>query len=293
MKPSDRERARQIITEEYDLAARVWDRVFVPPTTPARERLLELARLAPGESVLDIGTGTGAAALLAAERVGTEGKVMGIDLSDGMLKQARAKAVQRGLGNVEFRKMDAVSLEMPDGIFDAVISSLGTPQGASDDDAALIEWRRVLKPGGRLCLCEGSGTSDDEVVFEEVLEKYRVTDPSPELAAVRRLKALSAERAEGVPSLDFSNPSGVKRLIEAAGFRDVRVINETFENFFPNAQAALDLNLLWIPAEYAAMPQDARRAFRREVLKSLRSLESPEGFGRADVAFALGVRPAE
>ncbi|MFQ5920085.1 MAG: class I SAM-dependent methyltransferase [Thermoplasmata archaeon] len=294
LEPSDGERARQLIAEEYDLAAGRWDRDFVPPTAPARERLLELARVTPGESVLDIGTGTGAAALLAAHRVGEEGTVVGIDISGGMLKEARAKATRLGLGNVEFRRTDATSLELPDKTFDAVISSFGVPtEGPSDNDAFLIEWLRVLKPGGRLCLCDYSGKSEEEVIFDQVFSKHRVTDPSPELATRRRLKALTAEAAKGVPSLDFSNPSGAKRLIEAAGFREVRVLTETFENLFPSAQAALDLELLFASAEYAAMSQEVQNTFRRELLEALRPFESPKGFGRADVAFALGKRAVD
>ena len=282
LKASERERARQIIVEEYDLAARVWDRCFVPATTPARERLLELARLTPGESVLDIGTGTGAAALLAAQRVGEEGSVIGVDISGEMLEEARAKAARLSLGNVDFRRMDEVSLELPDRTFDAAISCFG----ASTE--GLIEFLRVLKPGGRLCLCDGAGKSEESVIFDRVFAKYRVTDPSPELAARRRLEALMAEEA-----LDFSNPSGAKRLIEAAGFRDVRVITETFENRIPSAQAALDYRLFWVSAEYAAMPQDVQNTFRRELLAAFRTLESPKGFGRAEVAFGLGRRAEE
>ncbi len=72
---------RRVNIEEYDRVSKVWDRSFVPATDAIRRRILDDAQLKPGERVLDIGTGTGAAALLAARRVGDTGRVLGIDRS--------------------------------------------------------------------------------------------------------------------------------------------------------------------------------------------------------------------
>jgi len=78
--------------------------------------------LAPGAVVLDVGCGTGASALPAAEIVGPRGRVVGVDLAERLLAIARGKAESQGLANVEFRTGDMERLGYPDGHFDAVVS---------------------------------------------------------------------------------------------------------------------------------------------------------------------------
>jgi ubiquinone/menaquinone biosynthesis C-methylase UbiE len=112
-------------------------------------RLVDLAQLNRGTRVLDVATGTGEVALLAARAVGPAGTVIGIDLSPGMLARARAKAAQAGLSQVEFREGDALRLDLPDESFDVVLSA-SSLFILPDMAAAVREWRRVLAPGGRL-----------------------------------------------------------------------------------------------------------------------------------------------
>ena len=81
-----------------------------------------VAWIATRVSVLDAGCGTGASALPAAEVVGPQGTVLGVDLAEKLLKQARAKAAQRHLQNAEFRLADMTDLGLPDEYFDAAIS---------------------------------------------------------------------------------------------------------------------------------------------------------------------------
>lgn len=88
-------------------------------------RLLELAALQPGERVLDVACGTGNVALAAAGAVGPGGRVVGIDLTEGMLNQARRKAKERALTNIEFLIADAERLDLQDATFDAVTCGLG------------------------------------------------------------------------------------------------------------------------------------------------------------------------
>lgn len=114
------------------------------------DKFLELADLKPGETVLDVGCGTGSLALVAKRAVGPEGAVFGVDASPAMLARATKKARRAGL-EVVFSQAPAQHLPHPDAEFDAVFSTLmlhHLPRGSRGECAA--EIARVLKPGGRV-----------------------------------------------------------------------------------------------------------------------------------------------
>jgi arsenite methyltransferase len=112
-----------------------------------------LGRLEPGERVLDLGSGAGTDSLVAAQMVGPQGSVTGIDMTPEMLGKARAAASELGLGNVEFVESEAESLPFPDASFDVVISN-GVIDLIPDKDAVFAEIHRVLAPGGRIQLAD-------------------------------------------------------------------------------------------------------------------------------------------
>ena len=109
----------------------------------------QLGRLAPGERVLDLGSGAGTDSLVAAQMVGGQGHVTGIDMTPEMLAKARAAAVEMGASNVEFVESEAERLPFPDASFDVVISN-GVIDLIPDKDAVFAEIFRVLTPGGRI-----------------------------------------------------------------------------------------------------------------------------------------------
>jgi arsenite methyltransferase len=113
----------------------------------------ELGRLAPGERVLDLGSGAGTDSLIAAQMVGEQGHVTGIDMTPEMLVKARAAAAEMGAGNVEFVESEAERLPFPDQSFDVVISN-GVIDLIPDKDAVFAELYRVLAPGGRLQIAD-------------------------------------------------------------------------------------------------------------------------------------------
>jgi arsenite methyltransferase len=102
----------------------------------------------PGERVVDVGSGTGMDAMVAANAVGTEGRVVGVDMTPEMLERARAGAEEAEIRNVEFREGLAEQLPVESGWADLVISN-GVINLVPDKLGAYREVARVLKPGGR------------------------------------------------------------------------------------------------------------------------------------------------
>ena len=112
-----------------------------------------LGRLKPGEQVLDLGCGAGTDSLIAAQMVGSEGSVAGIDMTAEMLEKARAAAVELGAENVEFVEGEVERLPFADMSFDVVISN-GVIDLVPDKDAVFSEIHRVLRPGGRIQIAD-------------------------------------------------------------------------------------------------------------------------------------------
>ena len=114
---------------------------------------LAIGPIHDGETVVDIGCGAGMDLLLAARRVGPEGRVIGVDMTDAMVERARKSSAASGKEQIEVRKGDATSLPVADETIDVVISN-GVLNLVPEKELAFAEIVRVLKSGGRLHLAD-------------------------------------------------------------------------------------------------------------------------------------------
>jgi SAM-dependent methyltransferase len=133
-----------------------------------------LAKLNPGEVVLDLGSGGGIDVLLSARRVGPTGKAYGLDMTDEMLALANENKKKSGIDNVEFLKGEIESIPLPDNSVDVIISNCVINLSA-DKDKVIRETFRVLKPGGRFAV-------SDVVTRGEILPEIRKNAASRELS---------------------------------------------------------------------------------------------------------------
>ena len=139
---------RRVQRYGWDKAASHYERSWQDQLEPAQTTLLEIGCLASGQRVLDVACGTGLVTLRAAALVGSNGAVIGIDLSEEMVVAARDKARTRAIANVTFARMDAEEILFDADAFDVALCALGLMY-VPDPEKAVVEMHRVLRPGGR------------------------------------------------------------------------------------------------------------------------------------------------
>ena len=233
----------------------------------ATRQMLDLARIQPGQRILDVAAGAGEPAVSAAERVGPSGYVLATDISEGIVELAHQVARERGLKQVETRAMDGEKLDLPDASFDAVLCRLGLMY-MPHPVTALREWRRALRPGGRVAVAVFSTPDRNSWgALPASIIRRRAQLPPPVLGQPGPFSLGGAGVLEDVlRQAGFANPEVLvvpvpHRAASAAEY--VRVAREAFGGF---------------NAMMADLPPQERESVWNEVEDSMRSFESPGGF---------------
>jgi SAM-dependent methyltransferase len=183
---------------------------------PVIEHVLKLADLRPGETVLDLGTGTGAVAILAAAQVGVAGRIKAVDISPEMLAKAAERLRDLHLTNIELAEGRGEAIPADEGSIDAVVASLSLMY-VIDRAAAAKEVARVLRPGGRFTAAVWAGPAEADIVrFQQAAGSFApappvqgvgpgaLADPSEFLSQLRGA-GLDAKCEKVVTTFEFAN----------------------------------------------------------------------------------------
>lgn len=185
--------------------------------------LLNLVLLKKGQKVLDLATGTGILGIAAAEIVGDEGKVIGVDFSSVMLAQAQQKIDKLGLQNIELIEADAEYIDFDESSFDIILCSTAIVY-FKDISAALHKWYRFVKPGGFIAFSCCSQQSCEAPLIIASCAKY------------------------GIFITNINEPIGTPKkcemLLKQAGFGDIQVKTEQL-GFYRSLEQAKQWNGKW------------------------------------------------
>jgi SAM-dependent methyltransferase len=225
----DPEALRAELLDGWDRAASGWaarrDRIRAFGM-PVSRWMIDAVSPQPGERLLELAAGVGDTGLIAAERLRPGGALVSSDATEGMLAAARARALELGVDNVEFARLELEWIDLPTASVDAVLCRWGLML-AVDPETALRETRRVLRPGGRLAIAVWDGPEHNPwatTPTRALVELGHVTAPDPSAPGMFILSA----------------PGRLADLLEATGFTEVRVDGVDFEATYDSLDAYVE-----------------------------------------------------
>jgi len=253
--------SKRQIEEVFDGAAATYDGAGPSIFTQFGERLGRDIPIFQGTRVLDVATGKGAVLIPMARKVGAEGRVTGIDISQGILEEARKTVTAHGLTNVELCKMDAEHLEFTDGSFDIVTCAFALFM-FPEMNLALSEMQRVCKPGGYIGVTYFNKTpppfDPGWRAFAKLTNKYGISARMPQQLGLA--------------------PEELEAILTKAGFVDVKMESEVNDIVYKSAEDWWNFLLtLGSRVPILSMDEGTRERFKREYLEGLLPAARPDG----------------
>jgi ubiquinone/menaquinone biosynthesis C-methylase UbiE len=224
--------------------------------------LIQCADIQPGQHILDIATGTGLVAIEAAQIVGNSGSVVGVDLSEGMLRRSQSKITAAGLSNIELKQGDIETLDFPENHFDRIFCCCGIPY-IPNIPTNLRRWHNFLKPGGIIAL---TGIAETASIASNLLIK------------IAENYGLEFPRW----SEETATPEKCRHLLQTAGFEQIQVTEEQFGDYLSleSAQNLWEMilnNPLTQMNFVQHLNSEQLNAVKAQYLAELETLVTPQG----------------
>jgi ubiquinone/menaquinone biosynthesis C-methylase UbiE len=269
--------------DQWQEAAQAWDRwghLLRSWLGPATERMLDVADVGIGSSVLDVAAGAGDQTLIAAHRVGPTGRVLATDLSSNILALALTNARQAGFDHVETLVADGENLPVDPESFDAVISRVGLIY-FPDQHAAVTGMHRSLKLGGK-CAALTYSTADKNGFF------------SVPVSVIRERANLPAPLPGQPGPFSLGDPTRCEALFTGAGFSNVKTEIIDAPVILPSAIECLNFEKESFGALHqllSGLDEAARDAVWDEIEQELKKFETPSGFvGPCELVLVVGTK---
>ncbi len=252
---------RRVQRYGWDKAAEFYEDSWKEQLKPAQDKLLEMADLQPGESVLETACGTGLVTFRIAKAVGPDGEVVATDLSEGMIDLAKRESGKRNAGNIIYQRMDAEALDFEDEQFDAALCGLGLMY-IPDPVQSLKEMYRVLNPGGRAVIAIwGARKNCGWAEIFPIVDKRVASDVCP---------------------LFFQQGTGdtLKNSMTQAGFDEIELDRFSVNLHYPSAEIALMAAFAGGPVAlaYQKFDEQTRDEAHTEYLDSISQYRNGEGY---------------
>lgn len=245
----------------FGRTAATYEQVVPFFTTPGR-RLVELADVSRGMTVLDLGAGRGAVTFPAATAVGPQGRVIATDLAPEMVELLGADAAAAGLSQVEARVMDAEEPDVEPGSVDRVLGAFMV-FFLPDPLAALRRWADLLRPGGRLALTIFPGMDERWKFWGDLLDELK----PPQLP----------NKGPDDPG-PVGSPDRLRATLAETGYREITQLEERYDVVFPDVDRWWDW--VWSQGQRAALeqlPADDVGVFRDRAVSRAAALAEPDG----------------
>lgn len=253
---ADSQNKKDILQGVFTRSASSYERIRYFPIFG--QRLVDTAKIPEGSRVLDVACGRGAVLFPAAERVGPNGYIIGIDLAEGMARETNMEIQRRGLKQAEARQMDAEQLTFPDSSFDFVLCGFSL-QFFPHLEQALSEFSRVLKPGGHVAVTTWSADDECWNWFDDLRSAY---------GAVVKL---------GSQSLD--KPEELQRWFSQAGFADIQITSKELDMVYLDEEEWW--NVEWSISGRAGLEKlspETLKEFKAEAFAKLQAQKQADGF---------------